>query len=895
MSDNIYEDLMKFDGTWRSYQAAVLEKSDEYIKDGRIHVVAAPGAGKTTLGIELIRRAGNPALILSPRIVIREQWLSRIEESFLTVKPAPTGLLSNDIRKPGRITAITYQTLYSALNRKKGAAPEDLDDDVSPALRTTVGEDADYTLFDLAGTIAASGIKTLCLDECHHLRHEWWLALGRLIELLGGQENITIIALTATPPYDSDSAEWKRYTEVCGPIDCEITIPELVKEKSLCPHQDYIYFNRLTPEEQQKVEQFASQSEAMLKELKSSTLLKNAIAKHPALRNSEKYADKLLADSDYALALLSFANETGVAVDRGWFEMADLKKLPEVNGKMMADLLQGFLISDTENFPGPACDDLRKIISGKLRARGMLVKSKVIFDSGEAASAIMSKSLGKLRSIVEIASYEYESMGSSLRLLVLTDFIRKEYLGSSEEPASIGVIPIFEKLREKDLPWRLCVLCGSCVIVPEGAVEDIGKRVEQLAPGTTFRAAETVPGYRELSVTGDMHVLTSAITAAYGDGAFEVMIGTKSLLGEGWDAPCVNSLIFASFVGSYILGNQMRGRAIRTDRNNPSKVSNIWHLVSVPVSLKSSSDSAPLLIKNLEKDIPDYAILTRRMRGVMGISYDSPEVTDSMARFSSVIRGPYIGDRFEKINGSILELSRDREKVSEYWSKATQAQRAVGTSLQIPDAGKNIPTFKVSLFKDFLGELICTIIVLVGLATTKASTPLTILAGIAIALLGTRIASRLILKFSPLKNVKHFAKAVLKCLKNEGVIANGAKLSVSQEDTSCFAVLSGCTGREQEIFNEALNEALSPIKDNRYILKAGRKGNSWNYIAVPELLGTTREKADAFAKAMSSGTGEKYTAHYTRSAAGRKILLDARSRAWANRNEKRGNLIKRYM
>ena len=30
----------------------------------------------------------------------------------------------------------------------------------------------------------------------------------------------------------------------------------------------------------------------------------------------------------------------------------------------------------------------------------------------------------------------------------------------------------------------------------------------------------------------------------------KVIIGTKSLLGEGWDAPCVNSLILASFVGS---------------------------------------------------------------------------------------------------------------------------------------------------------------------------------------------------------------------------------------------------------------------------------------------------------------------------------------------------------
>ncbi len=32
----------------------------------RLHVVAAPGAGKTVLGIEVLRRINKPTLILSP-------------------------------------------------------------------------------------------------------------------------------------------------------------------------------------------------------------------------------------------------------------------------------------------------------------------------------------------------------------------------------------------------------------------------------------------------------------------------------------------------------------------------------------------------------------------------------------------------------------------------------------------------------------------------------------------------------------------------------------------------------------------------------------------------------------------------------------------------------------
>ena len=35
------------------------------------------------------------------------------------------------------------------------------------------------------------------------------------------------------------------------------------------------------------------------------------------------------------------------------------------------------------------------------------------------------------------------------------------------------------------------------------------------------------------------------------------------------------------YVGSYMLSNQMRGRAIRIDPNDPNKVASVWHLATV--------------------------------------------------------------------------------------------------------------------------------------------------------------------------------------------------------------------------------------------------------------------------------------------------------------------------
>ena len=78
------------------------------------------------------------------------------------------------------------------------------------------------------------------------------------------------------------------------------------------------------------------------------------------------------------------------------------------------------------------------------------------------------------------------------------------------------------------------------------------------------------PGWlRAEGVTGSR--LVEAFTRMLSAGRINVLVGTRSLLGEGWDAPAVNSVVLASFVGSFVSTNQMRGRAIRTDPNDPSK------------------------------------------------------------------------------------------------------------------------------------------------------------------------------------------------------------------------------------------------------------------------------------------------------------------------------------
>ena len=71
--------ILRFTGNWRPYQAAVLSKFEDYLDDSKLHLIAAPGSGKTVLGIELFSRLAKPTVVVVPRISIQRQWVAAIE------------------------------------------------------------------------------------------------------------------------------------------------------------------------------------------------------------------------------------------------------------------------------------------------------------------------------------------------------------------------------------------------------------------------------------------------------------------------------------------------------------------------------------------------------------------------------------------------------------------------------------------------------------------------------------------------------------------------------------------------------------------------------------------------------------------------------------------------
>lgn len=880
-------DILKFRGKWRDYQARVLQHATEYMRDGRVHIVAAPGSGKTTLGIELIARMRKPALILTPSVTIREQWVARIEEAFLQEGCSGADYLSQDMKQPKMITAATYQALHSAMTRFSGSLKEGEEDpeEQGTDMAGGSGEQVDFSGFDLVAEMKRAGIGVLCLDECHHLRSEWWKALEEFRAQMG---ELKIIALTATPPYDSTPAMWKRYMDMCGEIDEEITVPELVKEGALCPHQDFVYFNYPTEEEAAEVQRFRERSARMFRELSEDTVLLSVIRTHTAVASGE-ISEALGSEPAYLTALILYLTAHHVTLPAGLQRCRTAER--QMNAGDMEYLLQGLLYEDTESY---TCgEEYREELEASLKAAGLIEKRRVVLRANEAIEKLLISSRGKCNSIREVVRHEYGQMGGGLRMLILTDYIRREYekhAGTGEDVTALGVLPFFEQLRRETQPpasdaaparktlegLRLGVLCGTIVVIPAEAKEALLSAVEGVGK-VNFSSVGSLPetDYLKVTAVGDAHFLTGAVTELFTRGYMQVLIGTKSLLGEGWDSPCINSLILASFVGSFMLSNQMRGRAIRVFKEQPDKTSNIWHLVCLrPEGAQASGEDAVS---------EDFSLLERRMEHFLGLHYTEDVIESGMERLS-VITPPYERGHVEEINGRMLELSEDRASLKERWNRAlTIAQKMdVAEETQVDTSCISRDSYRKERNRAVSGGAAAVVLGAAALGGVLGG--FTALAGIGAAAAGVYLLSRLPGLFrmkTPEKRLLACGKAIRTALLQQGLLESSRNHVEAEAggDGRSTVFLSGDSGRDKAVFARCVKEFYGEVQDQRYLLvkKGDRKGADGVY-CVPECFGKKKEDARRFADCLSSYIGE-YELVYTRSEEGKELLLEGRMKA----------------
>ena len=888
---------LSFKGQWRQYQRRVLDKAESFMDDGKIHLVAAPGSGKTTLGIEFIQRFGNPTLILVPTVTIRQQWVDRIKQAFLSDDNLVEQLISQDLKRPKMITVATYQALHSAMNQVVGdSLIEDTDDESQQ-------EHFDFQGFDIRKTFGDQDLGTLCLDECHHLRNEWWKSLESFHKAF---PNIKMISLTATPPYEGEPALWERYISMCGEIDEEITVPELVKEGTLCPHQDYVYFAFPTKEERAQLDRFDKQKLNFLTKLSKDINFSNTIQSSPALSGQIGY-DDLLANPKYLSAILIFLRSKNLPFPQRFQELLAAKALPTFTLEWFETLLNGIIFQVPTWFG--FTEEVFNQLKGDLKANGLIERNQVKLIRNKKQDVLLNQSLGKLNAVRDIFRAEYQALGDNLRQLVLTDFIRKDFqihLGDNNAQfTQLGVLSYFESIRREIIKqsWSvpMAILTGSLVILPTSAKESLEALIpkDRLSYDTIGKLNKN--DYLKVNVSGSHHDLVTALTQLFQEGHIQVVIGTKSLLGEGWDAPCVNSLILASFVGSFMLSNQMRGRAIRVWPDNPNKTSNIWHLVSINLSPRrwfDFQDEEEKYDETLELQLyalsPDLDLLDRRMTQFLGLHYQEPTIESGIDRLD-LNQITFSRKGLEKLNQNAITLSQKRQELKDRWQQALPLYEEMEVVNQVEVDKQFLPLVYLNdWMKAFLiSQALAATFFIIDLGRYlivgkpfDQSLPIFLLVLLVLAIFW----GRYFIYKSPYKRLEIFGKAIHQALLDSGQIETkeSAPRVVKDSKQAIYNAiyLKGASMREKEIFAQTMTEFFAPIENQRYILKACHKvKDQTEFFAVPSMFEKRKADAESFLRHIQKSLG-KYDLIYTRSIQGRPILLEARIKALGNKQER---------
>ena len=862
---------LNFKGRWRKYQKQVLDRFQDYQADGHVHLVAAPGSGKTTIGIELIARFGNPALVLVPTVTIREQWVDRIQTAFLENEQKISDLVSQNLKEMKALTIVTYQAFHSAMNQLQ--TQED-------------GEAEDFVGFDLLASLRTQKVATLCLDECHHLRNEWWKSLEAFRKQY---EQLQVISLTATPPYDSEPELWERYIRMCGEIDQEITVPELVKEDTLCPHQDFVYICSPTAEESEHIMLFEDRKWEYIHQLLVNPDFQALVSGSKVLKGDIS-SDVLLEDPKYLSAILIFMHSQGLTIPDSLENLLGAKRLPQVNSYWLELLLQSVLYQTPDWYEDP--NGFREKLESDLKARGLIEQRQVFLVKSKSRDKILNQSLGKLSGIADIFLTEYKSMGQDLRQLVLADYIRKDfatYLGDNQATISqLGVLPYFESIRRKaqehEISVSLAVLSGSVVILPINVAAELKELLPQVHLSFSSIGQLDQEDYVLVGFPSTAKGIVAAVTELFQRGRIQVLVGTKSLLGEGWDAPCVNSLILGSFVGSFMLSNQMRGRAIRTWQGHPEKTSNIWHLVAVQSEpLITLSGEEPTLDSN-----QDLQTLSRRMEHFLGLAYNQESIETGLDRLDFP-KPPFKKKQIREYNERIKMLSKDRAGLRKKWYDSLVMADRFEIVTEVATQKQKIPIMlQFDALKWVRMSLLLLAVDLLVLLFRMRLTGVWWLT--AACLLFLSFASWRYLSYkSPYKRLQSLCEQIRKVLLDSGHLTDDqsrVQVEEDKENYMVFAYLKGGSMRDKELFVQTVGEFFAPVDNQRYLLKAEkvRQGQSPYYV-VPSLFDKRKEEAQKFLDFLTPTIG-RYHLVYTRTEAGRKILLEARIKALSNKNDR---------
>jgi superfamily II DNA or RNA helicase len=840
---------IKFHYPWRPEQRRVLDNIIDYLDDQRIHIVAAPGAGKTNLGLEIFNRLQMKTLIVSPTRLIRNQWIDRLSDFQLS--HASDSWCTKSLIDTSLLTSTTYQGLFS-LDKKIKQIYEEIE--------PIKDEDRETQQFNcISEWFHQHQIKLLILDEAHHLKSEWWKVLMKFVST---SKDLIIISLTATPPYDASSVEWSRYQKLCGIVDEQISIPELVRSNSLCPHQDYIWLVNADIDLQKSLKKYRQNLSHFIDELSQNLELHYLLSLHHWLdENLELNTRQLLENLDECLALLSLFKLQEKELPLRILELLELQSdsIPNPDVHAWEILLSSFIKGDFYPIASPL-EEYRKVFKSMLSTKRYLRNQTVSLDNTKQKIESFNKSKSRVKACFDITLVESKIRKKWMRLVILSDYIRDEKfkLSIKDTDVQTGAYPLFHYFIHHlpvELASKTVLLTGRLCIVAKSLLTKIADELE----------ASTVLEYEDYSEHHDFcclntnnHQLTKALTYLHQQGFVMILIGTRSLLGEGWDAPHVNALIMATQTGAFVTTNQIRGRAIRVDKNDDLKTSSIWHIIS------STNDT--YCNKYIFQD------LNKRFKTFAGLHANKLSIESGIERLAlldqsnkSIQSSPEKLTKIEYSNQIMCQrLENDVFNLKARWQnaleKSLEHKLVSGINFQTNVKTSNTLTRYTAKINARLIRRSKTLkyLALASIGLSPLLYPFVSTLPLAMASMFSVTGltlGKLFLDSKPQYFAsyysKKFAEIILTVLIKLGRIKNNLEFQkqVSMETLSdgyFRFFLINATHKENQLFLEALSQLLEPGKMVRYLILINKTPKQGDVFAVPHVFGVNQKTAKVF-------------------------------------------------
>ncbi|MGY0386283.1 DEAD/DEAH box helicase [Nocardioides sp. WG-D5] len=851
----------------------------------RAWVVLPPGAGKTLVGLETARDAiddGAKVVVLSPNTAIQGQWLRQAAALGLSASS------SRELTAP--LTSLTYQSV---------AVFGDPDDEAE------TGESHLARLHDngraLVEALRSAGPLLLVLDECHHLLEVWGELLGEILQLL---PDARVLGLTATPPEALTKEESALVGTLFGEIVFSTSIPAVVREGDLAPFADLVWLTAPTAGEREWLRGSAERFEELLTALTSADLgsvpFLTWLDRRFVARSegSPSWAELAKASPDLTTAALRAHHRGLIALPEGATPTEAHRRDPSAEDwvALIGDWVRGHLMSSEE----AADQEALAAIKQALPAVGYSLTRRGIRAGRSPVDRVLARSEAKTTATAAIVDHERLAHGDSLRLLVVTDHER----ASATLPVDLRGVIAEQSGSARAVLATLCgshddvlLVTGATVAGPPATLAALVAHIAETDPALAAGlAVEKEEAYATLVGRWGSRQWVAHVTRFFEAGGCRVLVGTRGLLGEGWDARSVTGIVDLTAATTTTAVVQLRGRSLRTDPGRPDKVAVNWTVVCVEEEHPRGDN--------------DWKRLVRKHSGFFGADEDG-SVVDGVGHIDESF-SPYAAppeSDFDTVNARMVARSEDRAAIRERWRIGEPYADVAGRTVRIrlrragalrAPAGVvlaprppgfrllegRVPEWrlpaKAALVPAVLASVVLVAVLVAGGGGAAA------LGGVAGALWmlwagyvyrdGTRIASQLRRRPS----VGAVAAAVADGLHETGQTSAGAGgLEIAVDSDGSYRVhLAGVPEKESALFAASLEEALAPIAAPRYLvsrpvvgdldplasLRLGVSGRhtaeaeAWH--AVPTALGRRAADAKTFRAAWErwvGGSGLLYT------------------------------------